>query len=234
MLMANLHRLMIAPSLMGMDFLHVDEQLQILNRHFDLLHFDVMDGNFCKNIALSPDFLKAVRSRTTLPIDVHLMVSKPNDFLIDRMAENGASSISVHAESVNNDGFRTITHIHEINCQAGIVVNPMTSLDTVKYLLGRIDLLTIMTVDVGFAGQSFIPEMLSKITEAKNLREANGWHYLIQIDGHCTNDNYKRLYEAGADIIIVGGTGLYSLDKDLEKACQIFQEQINAASGRGS
>lgn len=219
----------LSPSLMCMDFLHAAEQLEIFEKNFDALHFDIMDGHFCKNLALSPAFLQAVCAACHLPVDVHLMATRPDDFLIDAVAGAGAACISLHAEVINRDGFRLMDKIEKLGCKKGLVLNPSTSLDSVKYLLGRIDLLTVMTVDVGFAGQRFIFEMLDKIKEACRLREENGWTYLIQIDGGCRREHYKLLHDAGADAYIVGNAGLFSLDPDLQTACDKMRRQFSTA-----
>ncbi|MDO4345028.1 MAG: D-allulose 6-phosphate 3-epimerase [Eubacteriales bacterium] len=222
-----------SPSLMCMDMLHVGKQLEVLNRNFDWLHFDIMDGHYCKNLALTPALLKAVRSRSSLPIDVHIMATKPEEFMIDEVIKNGASSISLHPDTFASSSFRTINKIKDAGCRAGLVLNPLTTLESVDYLLGRIDVLTIMTIDIGFAGQKFIWEMLEKIRKACELREKNGYHYLIQIDGGCKKDYYKALYDAGADAFIVGNAGLFSLDNDLQKACDKMHEQFRNAVGGG-
>lgn len=223
----------ISVSLMCMDLMHADEQLQSLNHHFEGLHFDVMDGHYCKNFALTPAFLRAVRSRSMLPIDAHLMMTNPNDFL-DEIAHAGASSISVHAETIHTDAFRTLNHIHELGCQTGLVLNPATTLFSALPILSRVDILTIMTVDIGFAGQAFIWEMLDKIRQAKELREAHGWHYHIQIDGGCRKDYYKALHDAGADRYIVGNAGFFSLGPNLEAAADKMRAQFREAVYGGS
>lgn len=220
----------ISVSLMCMDFLRVGEQLEILNRNFDGLHFDIMDGHFCKNLSLSPAFLRAIRNKSDLPIDVHIMATDPGDFIED-IARAGATSISVHAETINTDAFRTFRQIRELGCKVGLVLNPATRLEETIYLLGEVDLLTIMTVDVGFVGQKFIFEMLDKIRTAKQMRESRDYHYLIQIDGGCKKDYYRQLYLAGADAYIVGNAGLFSLDKDLQKASDEMHRQFDEATG---
>lgn len=217
-----------SPSLMCMDLLHAGDQLQILDRHFDALHFDIMDGHFCPNITLSPDLLKAVCAASPLPVDVHLMTTDPALF-IPEAAKAGSKWISVHAETVNSSAFRTFDMISSLGCMPGLVLNPATTLESVKYMLGRIDLLTIMTVDPGFAGQKFIPEMIGKIKEAAALRDKNGWHYKIQIDGSCRKATYKSLIEAGADMLILGSSGLFSLSDDLDEACRTAKADIAAA-----
>ena len=215
-------------SLMCMDFLDMKNQIDVLNEKFDGYHMDVMDGHFCKNITLSPDIIKAVGKAAKKPMDVHLMTTEPNDW-IKSCAEAGAELISPHAETINTNAFRTINRIKDLGCKTGVTLNPATPLAYCKEYLGRIDVLTIMTVDVGFAGQPFIREMLDKIKEAKKLREENGWHYHIMIDGSCNKKTFKDLYAAGAECFILGSSGLFSLDEDLRVACakakKIFEEE---------
>lgn len=217
-------------SLMCMDFLDIKKQIEILNEEFDGYHMDLMDGHFCKNITLSPDFIKSIGKIAKIPMDIHMMVTNPNDW-IDLCVDAGAKLISPHAETINADAFRTINYIKSKNCEVGVTLNPATPLSSCMEYLGRIDMLTIMTVDVGFAGQPFIEEMLAKISEAKRLREQNAWHYRIMIDGSCNKKTFKSLYNAGADGFVLGSSGLFSLDKDLKIACKKAKQIFTAETG---
>ncbi len=217
-------------SLMCMDFLKIKEQLEILNQRVGMYHIDIMDGHYCKNITLSPDLIRTFKKVATIPMDVHLMTTNHNDW-IETVAKAGADIISPHAETMNGDAFRTYNKIKELGCKCGLVLNPATTLESVKHCLNRIDFLTIMTVDVGFAGQPFIEEMLDKIKEAREMREKYGYHYKIQIDGSCNGKTYKALRDAGADIYIVGGSGLFSLDEKLNIACDKMYADYEKAIG---
>ena len=217
-------------SLMCMDFLKIREQIDVMDRNIDGYHIDIMDGHYCKNITLSPDFMKACAQVAKKPMDVHLMTTDPGDWL-DACAAAGAKTISPHAETINTDCFRTLNRIKELGCEVGVTLNPATPLSYCAHYLNRIDLLTLMTVDVGFAGQPFIEEMLAKIAEAKRLREENGWHYKIMIDGSCNKKTFKRLYEAGADVFVLGSSGLFSLDSDLQTACDKMKAQFEEETG---
>lgn len=207
-----------APSLMCMNLGKMKEQFQIMDQYIDLYHVDIMDGHFCRNMALTPGILKNFRENTDAELDVHLMTTNPSDW-IEMCAEAGATYISPHAETINTDAFRTMQMIQKLGCKCGVVLNPATPLSYVESYLEYIDMLTIMTVDIGFAGQKFIDQMYEKIRLAKKLRDEKGYHYKIQIDGHCNKENYRQLVEAGADVLIVGNAGLFGLDKDLDKAC---------------
>lgn len=158
------------------------------------------------------------------------MTTNPNDW-IDACAQAGAALISPHAETINTDCFRTLNHIRDAGCKVGVTLNPATPLSYCKHYLNRIDVLTLMTVDVGFAGQPFITEMLDKIAEAKRLREENGWHYRIMIDGSCNKKTFKRLYDAGAETFILGTSGLFSLDADLAAAYDKMKGQFEEETG---
>ena len=215
-------------SLMCMDFLNIKSQMDVLNEEMAMYHADIMDGHYCKNITLSPDLIKTFSSVATLPIDVHLMTTNPGDW-IELCAQAGATYISPHAETINTDVFRIMNMIKNVGCKTGVVLNPATPLSYVEPYLDRIDMLTIMTVDVGFAGQPFIEEMLDKIKAAVKLREEKGYTYKIQVDGSCNKKTFKRLKEAGTDIFVVGSSGLFNLDEDLKRACdkayQDFEEE---------
>jgi len=200
-----------AVSLMCLDYLRIKEQIETLNNRADYYHIDIMDGHFCKNITLSPDFMRAIKRISCLPLDVHLMTEYPNDF-IELVKAAGADIVSPHAETINVDAFRVINKIKSLGMKAGVVLNPATPLEYIKHYIGRLDLVTIMTVDVGYAGQSFIDEMLEKIQLCKKWKEVCGYSYKIEIDGSCNKQTFKRLHEAGAEVFVVGSSGLFDLD----------------------
>ena len=150
---------MFSPSLMCMDLLKIREQIQVLNLHADFYHIDIMDGHFVKNITLSPDFVKAVARVSRVPLDCHLMVTHPDDY-ITMLAQAGATFLSPHAETINTDAFRILHKIHELGCRTGIVLNPATPLSYIRHYLHLLDKITIMSVDPGFAGLAFIREKL--------------------------------------------------------------------------
>jgi D-allulose-6-phosphate 3-epimerase len=204
-------------SLMCLDYLRIKEQIESLNNCADYYHIDIMDGHYCKNITLSPDFMRAIKRISKLPLDVHLMTEEPNDF-IDMVRNAGADFISPHAETINVDAFSVINKIKSIGAKAGVVLNPATPLEYIKHYAGHLDIITIMTVDVGYAGQPFIEEMLDKIRECKKWKETYGYSYRIQIDGSCNKQTFKRLFEAGAESFVVGSSGLFSLDADINIA----------------
>ena len=224
-------KMMFSPSLMCMDLLSKKEQVEILNERADFYHVDIMDGHFVKNITLSPFFVSNLKRISKLPIDVHLMTEYPDDY-IEELAKSGADYICPHAETINKDAFRIINKIKGFGCKAGIVLNPATPIEWIKYYIHLLDKITVMTVDPGFAGQPFIPEMLDKIKELKELKEKNGYSYLIEVDGSCNERTFDILTEAGAEVLIVGSSGLFNLDSDLPKAWDKMMEIYEAKTAK--
>ncbi len=224
-------KMMFAPSLMCMDVLHMQDQLEVLDSRCDIYHVDIMDGNYVKNFACSIDLVKAIKPVVTKPIDMHLMVLHPADYLIP-CARAGADYISPHADTITRDAFRTLDTIRDSGCKTGIVLNPSEPLEMISHYIKRLDKITLLTVDPGYAGQKFVPEMLDKIRELVAIRERMGLEYLIEIDGGCNEKTYRRLYEAGSDVLIVGSSGLFSLDKDLptawDKMMDLYRHAIRA------
>ena len=221
-------RTKISPSLMCMNLMDIKQQLQILNTRADFLHVDIMDGHYVKNITLSPFFIEQIRPHTPLQIDVHLMVEEPTDF-IEAVANAGADYICPHAETINRDAFRVINQIRALGKKVGVVLNPATPVSFIHHYIHLLDKITIMTVDPGYAGQPFIPEMVAKISELKALKAQHGHRYLIEIDGSCNTRTYATLLAAGAEVLIVGTSGLFNLDNDLAKAWESMSHSIAAA-----
>ncbi|MEY8353300.1 D-allulose 6-phosphate 3-epimerase [Lachnospiraceae bacterium 54-53] len=222
---------MFNPSLMCMDFLNIKEQIEILNTRADMYHVDIMDGHYVKNITLSPDFCKAIHPVCRIPLDCHLMVTDPDDF-IEPLASAGAGYICPHAETVNADAFRIVNKIRSLGCKVGIVLNPATPVFYIRHYIHLLDKVTVMTVDPGFAGQPFIREMLDKIRELRTIKEEKGYDYLIEVDGSCNERTFGELAGAGAEVFIVGTSGLFGLDENLERAWEKMTENFNSAVGR--
>ncbi|MCM1545058.1 MAG: D-allulose 6-phosphate 3-epimerase [Ruminococcus sp.] len=214
-----------SPSLICMDLLEIKKQTEILNELCDFYHVDITDGHFVKNITLSPGFVSEFSQIALKPIDCHLMVEHPCDY-IEPLAKAGAAFICPHAESMQNDAFRIIDKIRSFGCKPGVVLSPSTPLGFVRHYLSRIDKLTIMTADPGFAGQPFIPEMLEKISQARDIKEKYGYKYFIEAEGSCNEKTYKQLCHSGAEVFVVGTSGLFSKDRDLKKAWKIMQDEF--------
>ncbi|KGT92426.1 allulose-6-phosphate 3-epimerase [Erwinia typographi] len=224
-------RTKISPSLMCMNLMEIKQQLAVLNTRADFLHVDIMDGHYVKNITLSPFFIEQIRPFTPVAIDVHLMVEEPTDF-IDAVAKAGADYICPHAETINRDAFRVINQIRSLKKKVGVVLNPATPVSFIHHYIHLLDKITVMTVDPGYAGQPFIPEMVRKIAELKALKQQHGYHYLIEIDGSCNEKTYATLLEAGAEVLIVGTSGLFNLDNDLTRAWDSMAQKIADAQDR--
>ena len=218
----------ISPSLMCMDLVHFAEQIRFFDVHAHFLHIDIIDGHYVRNFALSPYFMKDVARLTTVPMDAHLMTTDPADFL-EMMAKAGARWISPHAETIDRFAFRTINAIRDLGCRPGIVLNPATPLDTIRHYIHLIDKITFLTVDPGYAGQPFIREVMDKVAEARALRGQRGLAFLIEIDGACNRSTFPELIKAGADVLVVGSSGLFGLDPDISRAWEIMCADLAAA-----
>ncbi|MCE9733326.1 D-allulose 6-phosphate 3-epimerase [Pectobacterium sp. IFB5596] len=221
-------RTKISPSLMCMNLMEIKQQLAVLNSRADFLHVDIMDGHYVKNITLSPFFIEQIRPHTPLVIDVHLMVETPTDF-IDAIAKAGADYICPHAETINRDAFRVINQIRALGKKVGVVLNPATPVEFIQHYIHLLDKITVMTVDPGYAGQPFIPEMLQKIGKLKALKQQHDYSYLIEIDGSCNQKTYSTLLAAGAEVLIVGTSGLFNLHDDLAVSWETMTGHIAQA-----
>jgi len=193
----------IAPSILSADFARLaDEVACVAAGGADLLHVDVMDGHFVPNLTVGPPIVEALRKVTTLPLDVHLMMTNPDAFIAD-FAEAGATYLTVHVEACPHL-HRTVQSIKERGVKAGVTLNPATSLTTVEEIIGEADLLLVMSVNPGFGGQQFIPAVLEKIIRARQLLARGGSAALLEVDGGVKVDNAARIIEAGADILVAG------------------------------
>lgn len=217
----------IAPSLMCMDLSKLSEQVSFFDDKVSYYHVDIMDGHFVPNLTLSPYFVEQLSKISEAPSDCHLMVTNPGMY-IEPLAKAGAGMVSFHAETANGQAFRLIDSIRSYGMRCGLVLNPETRLEEVALYLARVDKVTLMTVDPGFAGQPFIPEMLDKIRAFKQYREQHGLSYEIEIDGSCNDKTFGALIEAGADILIVGTSGLFNNHSDIEVAWSIMDKQIES------
>jgi ribulose-phosphate 3-epimerase len=206
------HRILIAPSMLAADFAHLAADLQrVIEAGADWLHLDIMDGQFVDNISFGPAIVKTVRSLTTLPLDVHLMIERA-DHYVPRFVEAGANSITVHVEpEAKHDVASTLRLIRASGCRAGLTLNPATPFTAVEPHLPHIDLLLIMTVHPGFGGQSFRPEMMEKVGRAKELRDSLGARYDIEVDGGINAETAQLSIENGATVL-VAGTSIFKAD----------------------
>ncbi|MBD2756637.1 ribulose-phosphate 3-epimerase [Spirosoma validum] len=200
-----MNRPLVAPSLLAADFANLQRDLELINQsEADYLHFDVMDGEFVPNISFGFPILEAVQKHCQKPLDVHLMIVNPDRYL-DAFAEGGASVIHVHYEACTHL-HRTLSHIRELGCQAGVALNPHTPVDGLEDVLEQIDVVLVMSVNPGFGGQSFIPHTLRKVAKLKQLVLANRSSALIEVDGGVGLNNASALLDAGADVLVAGNS----------------------------
>lgn len=194
----------IAPSILSANFAAMGEAVEKLKAQgADWVHFDVMDGNFVPNITFGPDMCKALRPLTDLPIDVHLMVEHPSDW-IEPFKKAGADILTVHVESAEHHLHRALQSIHAAGMKAGVVLNPATPIESCVHLLPECDLVLLMSVNPGFGGQSFIYETLRKTRALRKEIDDRGLKTLIEIDGGVNPETAKLCIEAGADVLVAG------------------------------
>lgn len=220
-----------SPSLMTMDLDKFKEQITFLNNHVDSYHIDIMDGHYVPNITLSPWFIDEVRKISDLPISAHLMVTDPS-LWVQKLVDMECEWICVHAEVLDGLAFRLIDQIHDAGLKVGVALNPETPIDVIFPYIELVDKVTIMTVDPGFAGQRFIESTLDKIVDLRRLREKKNYQYVIEMDGSSNRKSFKKIDAAGPDIYIVGRSGLFGLDDDIEKAWEIMNKDYEDMTGK--
>ncbi len=195
--------LRIAPSILSADFACLGEEVRAIDAAgADWIHIDVMDGHFVPNITIGPDIVRALRPHSTLPFDVHLMIS-PVDTYLDAFAEAGSDILTVHAEA-GAHLHRTIQHIKALGKKAGVALNPGTPAEAVQPLLDDLDLILVMSVNPGFGGQSFIASQIDKIKDLRARIDASGREIDLEVDGGINRSNVAEIVAAGADALVAG------------------------------
>ena len=200
----------IAPSLLAADFAALGDAVSGVEDVADLLHLDVMDGHFVPNLTVGPPVVEAVRRRTRLPLDVHLMVEAPERLLAD-FARAGATYLTVHAEACPHL-HRTVQHIRELGMRPGVALNPATPVQVLEYLLPELDLVLVMSVNPGFGGQTFIPFALEKVADLRRRLDACGGAAELEVDGGIKLENCKEVARAGATVLVAGSAVFDSPD----------------------
>ena len=200
-----MNKIKISPSILSADFSQLGNEIKRLEKGgADLIHVDVMDGHFVPNLTIGPPVIKVLRQYSTLPFDVHLMISPVHKYIKD-YAEAGADIITIHPEATENIE-SSISLIKKLNKKIGLSLNPDTSIEIIEKFLSSIDLVLIMSVYPGFGGQKFIPNVINKIKKLKSIKEKQNLKFDIEVDGGINFDNSKLVVEAGANILVSGTT----------------------------
>lgn len=210
----------IYPSLLSADFLNLENEIKALEEaQIDGLHFDVMDGQFVPNISIGIPILDSVRATTQLPIDVHLMIEQPEQY-INTFAEHGADMISVHVEATQHI-HRALQMIKNAGKKAGVVINPGTPVESLLPVLEIVDYVLVMTVNPGFGGQSFIEACAAKVKILRDLRQSLNLNFNIEVDGGINNETIKICADNGADMFVTGS--YFFKQKDYGKVTQLLK-----------
>ena len=215
------------PSILSADFGHLADEVQAAEAGGGtVIHFDVMDGHFVPNLTIGTPVLESLRKVTKLPIDCHMMIDNPNDF-IESFADAGADWMSVHYEACRHL-HRTLEHIAQHGMKPAVVINPATPVDLLIPVLGMVHHVLVMSVNPGFGGQSFIPYSLKKIRRLKELRQELGLRYRIEVDGGVAHDTIGQVVEAGADLL-VAGSAVFGAGRPEQDARELLQAAQLAA-----
>ena len=211
-----MNKIKISPSILSADFSQLGNEIKRLEEGgADLIHVDVMDGHFVPNLTIGPPVIKALRNHSKLPFDVHLMISPVHKYIKD-YAEAGANIITIHPETTENLE-SSITLIKKLNKKIGLSLNPETPIKIIEKYLPSIDLVLIMSVHPGFGGQKFIPEVVNKIKELKNIQSKENLRFDIEVDGGIDFNNSKLVVNAGANILVSGTTIFKNNNGDIKK-----------------
>jgi ribulose-phosphate 3-epimerase len=202
----------IAPSILSADFARLGEEIRDVEQGgADYIHVDVMDGHFVPNITIGPLIVDAIRPVTKLPLDVHLMIENPDQY-IEAFAKAGADYITVHVEACRHL-HRTLQHIKSFGVKAGVVLNPATPVETIQHVIEDVDMVLLMSVNPGFGGQKFIPAVLPKIQQVKDMAASKNPGLEIEIDGGVNGETAKQCIEAGATVLVAGSAVYNAKDR---------------------
>tara|TARA_B100000767_G_scaffold76226_1_gene72818 strand:+ start:176 stop:835 length:660 start_codon:yes stop_codon:yes gene_type:complete len=215
-------KIQISPSILSADFSQLGEEIRRLEEAgADLIHVDVMDGHFVPNLTIGPPVIKALKKNCSIKFDVHLMISPVHKY-IEAYSDAGADIITIHPEATE-DLPASISKIKELKKKVGVSLNPETKVSVIKKYLNQIDLVLIMSVNPGFGGQKFMPEVLEKIKELKNIQKDQNIDFDIEIDGGINFENSKIAIEAGANILVSGTTIFKSNNGDIKKNIDLLK-----------
>ena len=215
-------KIQISPSILSADFSQLGAEIKRLEEGgADMIHVDVMDGHFVPNLTIGPPVIKALRKQCSIKFDVHLMISPVHKY-IEAYSDAGADIITIHPEATDNLE-ESIQKIKSLNKKVGVSLNPETKIDLIIDYLEKIDLVLIMSVNPGFGGQKFMPEVLDKIRELKKIQSKNNLNFDIEIDGGINFDNCQLAIEAGANILVSGTTVFKSNNGDIKKNINLLK-----------
>ena len=215
-------KIQISPSILSADFSQLGNEIKRLEEGgADMIHVDVMDGHFVPNLTIGPPVIKALKKQCSIKFDVHLMISPVHKY-IEAYSDAGADIITIHPEATDNLG-ESILKIKSLNKKVGVSLNPETKIDLIIDYLEKIDLVLIMSVNPGFGGQKFMPEILDKIRELKKIQSKNNLNFDIEIDGGINFDNCQSAIEAGANILVSGTTVFKSNNGDIKKNINLLK-----------
>jgi len=215
----------LAPSILSADFARLAEQVaEATSAGADYIHIDVMDGHFVPNISIGIPIVASLRPRTNLPLDVHLMIQHPEQY-VSQFADSGADIITVHVEACSSL-HRLIHSIKELNVKAGIALNPATPLTSVEEILPYVDLVLIMSVEPGYGGQTFIPSSLDKISRLRKMLDNKKSNAELEVDGGITIDNAPGIVKAGANVLAIGSS-IFDAKKGISQAMQMFRKAVS-------
>ena len=217
-------KIQISPSILSADFSQLGVEIKRLEEGgADMIHVDVMDGHFVPNLTIGPPVIKALRKQCDLKFDVHLMISPVHKY-IESYADAGADIITIHPEATDNLE-ASILKIRDLNKKVGVSLNPESKIDLITNFLNKIDLILIMSVNPGFGGQKFMPEVLEKIRELKKIQKEKNLNFDIEIDGGINFDNCQLAIEAGANILVSGTTIFKSNNGDIKKNINLLKSK---------
>ena len=217
-------KIKISPSILSADFGQLRNEIKRLEEGgADMIHVDVMDGHFVPNLTIGPPVIKALKKHSSVLFDVHLMISPVHNY-IEAYSDAGADIITIHPEATN-DLTSSILKIKELKKKVGVSLNPETKIDIILNVLDQIDLVLIMSVNPGFGGQKFMPEVLTKIKELKKIQKEKSLNFDIEIDGGINFENSKKAIEAGANILVSGTTIFKSNNGDIKKNIELLKSK---------